>query len=301
MGIWPDIFEGHYPQWFCLTCVLATASVLEGQIGHDSREVLGWAVTVFSASGPLCSLLLLSEIPISLHIHIGSVPSHIWGFDSSSERPSHHPFSTCLFSIPATWHQSWFAIALLLGWFTGFLYVCLPVRLLALWEHRCVLLSTLSPAPGSIPAIWVCPKRFLGFTFLISLKWGLFTVLCQFQARYSLQQHISYCSLCHTVGPCWLSVLYIVGCNCRLPGSSVHRILQARILEWMPCPLPGTLRDPGIKLPSLMSPALAGRLFTTSVTWEDHFNPKPLIYPSLVFPFGSHYFVFYDCESISAL
>jgi len=36
----------------------------------------------------------------------------------------------------------------------------------------------------------------------------------------------------------------------------------------LPCPPPGDLPDPGIKLESLMSPALAGRFFTTSTTWE---------------------------------
>ena len=36
----------------------------------------------------------------------------------------------------------------------------------------------------------------------------------------------------------------------------------------LPCPPPGNLPDPGIKLASLMSPALAGRFFTTSATWE---------------------------------
>ena len=30
-------------------------------------------------------------------------------------------------------------------------------------------------------------------------------------------------------------------------GSSVHRILQARILEWIPLPSPGNPSDPGIK------------------------------------------------------
>ena len=34
--------------------------------------------------------------------------------------------------------------------------------------------------------------------------------------------------------------------DCSLPGSSVHRILQARILKWSPCPPPGDLSDPGI-------------------------------------------------------
>jgi len=42
-----------------------------------------------------------------------------------------------------------------------------------------------------------------------------------------------------------------------LPASSVHGILQARILEWLPFPSPGDLPDPGIEPTSLMSPALA--------------------------------------------
>ena len=38
-------------------------------------------------------------------------------------------------------------------------------------------------------------------------------------------------------------------CNlmyCRLPGSSVHGILQARILEWVAMPSSRDLRNPGI-------------------------------------------------------
>ena len=36
----------------------------------------------------------------------------------------------------------------------------------------------------------------------------------------------------------------------------------------LPFPSPGDLPDPGIKPASLTSPALAGRFFTTSATWE---------------------------------
>ena len=39
----------------------------------------------------------------------------------------------------------------------------------------------------------------------------------------------------------------------------------------MPFPSPGHLPNPGIKPASLMSPALAGGLFTTSATWK---SPK---------------------------
>ena len=35
--------------------------------------------------------------------------------------------------------------------------------------------------------------------------------------------------------------------DCSPPGSSVHGILQARILEWLPFPSPGDLTDPGIE------------------------------------------------------
>ena len=44
--------------------------------------------------------------------------------------------------------------------------------------------------------------------------------------------------------------------ECSLPGSSVHGILQARILEWVAMPSSGDLPNPGIKSMSLTSPAL---------------------------------------------
>ena len=47
---------------------------------------------------------------------------------------------------------------------------------------------------------------------------------------------------------------------CSSPGSSVHGILQVRILEWLPFSSPGDLPDPGME-PT--SPALAGLFFTT--------------------------------------
>ena len=52
------------------------------------------------------------------------------------------------------------------------------------------------------------------------------------------------------------------------PGSSIHGVLQARILEWVAISSPGNLPNPGVKPTSLMHPALAGGFFTTSATWE---------------------------------
>ena len=54
--------------------------------------------------------------------------------------------------------------------------------------------------------------------------------------------------------------------DCSLPGSSVHRILWARILGGLPFPPPEDLPDPGIKPTSPAPPALADGFFITGAT-----------------------------------
>ena len=46
--------------------------------------------------------------------------------------------------------------------------------------------------------------------------------------------------------------------DCSWPGSSVHGILQARILEWVAIPSPRNLSDPGIepRSPALQADSL---------------------------------------------
>ena len=46
--------------------------------------------------------------------------------------------------------------------------------------------------------------------------------------------------------------------DCSLPGSSIHGIFQARVLEWIAIPSPGDLPNPGIKpgSPALQADAL---------------------------------------------
>ena len=56
--------------------------------------------------------------------------------------------------------------------------------------------------------------------------------------------------------------------DCRPPGSSVHGILQARILEWVAMPSSGVFQTQGLNPHLLLSLTLAGGFFTTSVTWE---------------------------------
>ena len=71
--------------------------------------------------------------------------------------------------------------------------------------------------------------------------------------------------------------------HCSPPNSSVHGILQARILEWVALPSSKALGDLpvlGIQPVFLMSSALASEFFTTSATWEAPYSlittkPKP--------------------------
>ena len=67
----------------------------------------------------------------------------------------------------------------------------------------------------------------------------------------------SYLTLCNPV-------------NYSRPGSSVHGISQARILEWelLDPRSPGPLPHPGIKPGSLTQSALAGGFFTVSATYQ---------------------------------
>ena len=57
--------------------------------------------------------------------------------------------------------------------------------------------------------------------------------------------------------------------DCSPPGSSIHGILQARILDWV-----AVLSSRASSRPrdgthvSFVSPALAGGFFTASATWE---------------------------------
>ena len=58
--------------------------------------------------------------------------------------------------------------------------------------------------------------------------------------------------------------LWTIACKARLSmGFS-----RQEYWSGLPCPTPGDLPNPGIKPVSLTSPALAGRFFITSATWE---------------------------------
>ena len=71
------------------------------------------------------------------------------------------------------------------------------------------------------------------------------------------------------------------------PGSSVHGILQARIIDSVAIPSPGGLPKPGIEPGSL---ALAGRFFTISATREAPFERMNMLHEmSYSHLISSHY------------
>ena len=52
----------------------------------------------------------------------------------------------------------------------------------------------------------------------------------------------------------------------------------------LPCPPPGDLPNPGIEPASITSPALAGRFFTTSATWETPDSAHPSLKTPITLP-----------------
>ena len=86
-----------------------------------------------------------------------------------------------------------------------------------------------------------------------------------------------FVSLCCTMYVlCSAVQLCLTLCNpsdCSPPGSSVHGIFQARILEWVAISYsPGDLPDPGIETASLAFPALAGGFFITVSLGKPHLS-----------------------------
>ena len=99
----------------------------------------------------------------------------------------------------------------------------------------------------------------------------------------------------------WVSV-----CNpmdCSPPGSSVHEILQARILEWVAMPSSRGSSWPRDWTCVSFVPALAGGFFTTAATWEARVNPALWLtskWPDLILlPSGSDHAGWWDAWQVS--
>ena len=98
------------------------------------------------------------------------------------------------------------------------------------------------------------------------LNWGLKTYKCELDEKCkAISSHDYICMHAKSAQSC---PTLCVPIDCSLPGSSVHGILQAKMLEWVAFLPPEDLLNPRIKPKSSTSPTLAGGFFTTSTTWE---------------------------------
>ena len=92
----------------------------------------------------------------------------------------------------------------------------------------------------------------------------------------------------HLTGVCECAQSYLTLCDpmdCSLPGSSVHGILQAGVLEWVAIFFSRDLPDLGVK-PT--SPALADRVFTAESLGKP--DPSPLFLRKKTKKFPKHFF-----------
>ena len=88
-------------------------------------------------------------------------------------------------------------------------------------------------------------------------KWHSNLLMPYIESRNDWQAQLLYSSFlcCHLVAQSCPTLCHPM--DGSLPGSSVHGILQARILEWVAISSSRDLPDPGIEPKSLISPALA--------------------------------------------
>ena len=121
----------------------------------------------------------------------------------------------------------------------------------------CLILHTHSPS-------WLVTKELLKSSMTPHIQWKPMVTHPFNSLHFFLHVHVKSLPSCPTLyDPMDRSP----------PGSSIHGILQARILEWFAISFSGDLPDPGIDPTSLKSPALASQFFTTSATWESAHPP----------------------------
>ena len=116
---------------------------------------------------------------------------------------------------------------------------------------------------GSV-SVWSCARGDHNKTYGIGLLEILNEIL---YAKHSSQCLAHVCLRAKSLQLC-LTLCDTM--DCSPPGSSLHAVLQARILERVAMPFSRGSSGPRIELLSLSSPALAGGFFTTSATWEAH-------------------------------
>ena len=92
-------------------------------------------------------------------------------------------------------------------------------------------------------------------------------LLCMFFTFYTKTSYILIMHACYVI-----SVVsgFLQPMDCSLPDPLSMGISRQEYWSGLPCPSPKDLPRPGIEDAFLMFPALAGKFFITSSTWEVH-------------------------------
>ena len=102
--------------------------------------------------------------------------------------------------------------------------------------------------PSSLPPIKIISYAFYCHTKISAL--AAYNQICLFSLGFCLLQAQSCLTLCNSM-------------DCSRSGFTVHEIVRARILEWLPFLPPEDLLNPGIEPESPAAPTFAGGFFTT--------------------------------------
>ena len=130
--------------------------------------------------------------------------------------------------------------------------------------HDCIHLRQLTPT-------LLIFKRKINFYFLKTL---LFWFLCYMWPDLILTDKASFQALAEI--PKVLSCVWLFATPWTVTHQAPLCMAFFRQEYWsgLPCSRTGDLPNPGIKPMPLASPAMAGRFFTTSITWEAPENTK---------------------------
>ena len=152
--------------------------------------------------------------------------------------------------------------------------LCLILGWPMVWVYHCVRLTfDFSPNQNIFHVFYLLFKFFLSspvplFFFIRILSLFLFITV-----KHRVSRHTSLCLPWAVMIACvlsrfshfWLSMtLWTVACQAPLSMGFSRQEYRSEL----PCLPPQDLPDPQVKPASLMAPALAGRFFTISATWE---------------------------------
>ena len=121
---------------------------------------------------------------------------------------------------------------------------------------------------------WLDPPNYIQVFLLISSSLYIHNIFLILVTDFLISRQINLTDIqgqlscrgyiCHVCCYVWL---FLTLCT-SLPGSSVHRLLWERMLEWVAMSFCRGSSCPKIKLESPASTALAGRSFHHWATWE---------------------------------